>query len=224
MEKLIKKIKENVRYEKPISYTQMSLTIIAVITLIISNIIVVKTINLFGLVILANTCATLTYPITYVLSDVFSEVYGYKWSRKVATWAAVGTLLCSVFFALTIIVPGNQEWTNQSALVSILGNTPKIAVASVLAFWFGDLVNDKIFEKMKKKHGKKHFSLRAIVSSLGGEYTDSFIFTFIGLSFLPFTTKLIMVLNAPLIQLGIECLCLPISNVLKNKLYKIEGK
>ena len=88
--------------EKNVSRLQMSLTLLTVISLILANIMVVKSIDLFGLPFLANTCSIITFPVTYVLSDVFSEVYGYKWSRVTATWAFLGTILCSLFFARSI--------------------------------------------------------------------------------------------------------------------------
>ena len=105
-----------------ISMLKMILTFVLSLCLVLSNILVVKPINLFGISWLENTCAVFTFPITYVLSDVFSEVYGYKWSRITANFAFIGTALCSLFFALMILVQGNSAWTNQEALVSILVN------------------------------------------------------------------------------------------------------
>jgi uncharacterized integral membrane protein (TIGR00697 family) len=202
----------------------MSMTFFLTISLILANIMVVKSINLFGLPQLANTCSIITFPITYILSDVFSEVYGYKWSRITASWAFIGTILCSLFFALMIGMPGNEAWDKQDQLVNILGSTPQIAFASVIAFWFGDLANDKVFQIMKKhSKGEKGFGIRAIASSLAGKYVDGFIFTFIGLSFLPLETKIIMVINCPLVQMILETLLLPLTHAIARKLKKAEG-
>lgn len=210
--------------ERNVSNLQMSLTLIMVIGLMVANIIVVKSINLFGQSWLANTCAIITFPVTYMLSDVFSEVYGYRWSRITATWAFIGTILCSSLFALTILIPGNDAWTNQEALVTILGQTPQIAIASVIAYWFGDLANDKVFQLMKKKQkSDKWFALRAVVSSLAGKYVDGAIFTFIGLSFLPMRTKLIMVANCPFVQICIEAAMLPLTTLVMKAVKKAEG-
>lgn len=225
---MLKELKETVlgifTSKEKISSLQMTLTLLMILCLVLSNIVVVKSIDLFGIPALANTASFLVFPITYVLSDVFSEVYGYKWSRKTATWAFLGTALCSVVFALTIFIPGNSAWVNQDALVAILGNTPKILIASLLAFWFGDWANDKVFQLMKK-HSKneKGFLLRAIGSSLVGKYVDGFIFTFIGLSFLPLTTKLIMVANCPFIQVCLETVLFPITSLVSKKVKKAEN-
>lgn len=207
-----------------ISMLKMILTFVLSLCLVLSNILVVKPINLLGISWLENTCAIFTFPITYVLSDVFSEVYGYKWSRITANFAFVGTSLCSLFFALMIFIPGNSAWTNQEALVSILGNTPQIAISSIFAFWAGDFANDKVFQAMKKKHiDSKGFGIRAIFSSLVGKYVDGFIFTFLGLSFLPLETKTIMVLNCPFMQIVLEMLLLPCTTFIMKKVKKAEG-
>lgn len=210
---------------KRVSPLQMSLTLLLVICLILANIMVVKSIDLFGISKLANTCSIITFPVTYMLSDVFSEVYGYKWSRITATWAFIGTILCSLLFSIMIAIPGNSAWQSQEALVTILGNTPQIAIASVVAFWFGDLANDKVFRwVLKKNDSEKLFGVRAILSSLAGKYVDGAIFTFIGLSFLPLETKIIMVINCPFVQICLETLMLPITTFVMKKIKAIESK
>lgn len=209
-----------------ISMLKMALTFILSLCLILSNILVVKPINLFGISWLENTCAIFTFPITYILSDVFSEVYGYKWSRITANFAFVGTAIASIMFAIMIFLQGSDGWNNQNELVSILGNTPQITIASLCAFWVGDLINDKIFEIMKnmsKSKSIKSFGLRAIISSILGKYIDDFIFTFFGLSFLPLETKISMAVTDPYIQIALEILLLPITICVMKKVKKAEG-
>ena len=225
---MIKELKDTIigvfKTDEKVSSLQMTLTLLLILCLVLSNIVVVKSIDLFGIKALANTASFLVFPITYVLSDVFSEVYGYKWSRKTATWAFLGTALCSLVFALTIAIPGNDAWMNQSALVAILGQTPKILLASLLAFWFGDWANDKVFQLMKNKSKEgKGLLVRSIGSSLVGKYVDGAIFTFIGLSFLPLSTKLIMVANCPFIQVCLETVLFPITSLVVKKVKKAEN-
>lgn len=225
MNKIKTAIKALVSPEHNVSTLQMSLTFFLTISLILSNIMVVKSIDLFGIPSLANTCAILTFPITYVLSDVFSEVYGYRWSRITASWAFIGTALCSAFFALMIAINGNAAWDKQDQLVNILGSTPQIAIASIVAFWLGDLANDKVFQIMKKKYqNEKLFGVRAILSSLAGKYVDGFVFTFLGLSFLPLQTKIIMVINCPFVQVLIETALLPVTTFIMKKVKKAESR
>lgn len=225
MNKIKTAIKALVSPKHNVSTLQMSLTFFLTISLILSNIMVVKSIDLFGIPSLANTCAILTFPITYVLSDVFSEVYGYRWSRITASWAFIGTALCSAFFALMIAINGNAAWDKQDQLVNILGSTPQIAIASIVAFWLGDLANDKVFQMMKRKHqNEKLFGVRAILSSLAGKYVDGFVFTFLGLSFLPLQTKIIMVINCPFVQVLIETALLPVTTFIMKKVKKAESR
>ena len=141
--------KENI---KKYSFTQMLLTMIFVVSLLISNIITSKQVLLpFNITM---TGAVFIFPITYILSDVFSEVYGYKWSRITCYLAFAMNLLMVLIFTLVIKTPAPSYWTNQGAFETVLGNTPRILFASLLAYVIGDFVNDKIFAKMKEKTHK----------------------------------------------------------------------
>ena len=134
----------------------------------------------------------------------------------------LGSVICSVLFAVMIAIPGNNAWQYQDELVHILGSTPRVAFASVFAFWVGDYVNDVIFKKLKERDGEKRFGLRAILSSLAGKYVDGAIFTLIGLSFLPMSTKINMIINCPFVQVCIELLLLPVTYLFTNWLRKKE--
>ena len=99
-----------------------------------------------------------------------------------------------------------------------------IVSAGYPIFIFGDTVDDKVFDLVKRKfNGEKSFAVRAILSSLAGKYVDGFVFTFIGLSFLPLQTKIIMVINCPLVQIILETMLLPITHTISKKLKKAEG-
>lgn len=214
--------KENI---KKYSFTQMLLTMIFVVSLLISNIITSKQVLLpFNITM---TGAVFIFPITYILSDVFSEVYGYKWSRITCYLAFAFNLFMVLVFTLVISTPAPSYWTNQEAFVTVLGNTPRILFASLLAFVIGDLANDKVFKKMKSKHQNeiKGFGFRAILSSLCGELVDSLIFlpiAFIGL--MPVKTLMIMTACQVLIKTGYEVVILPITTLVVKKVNKIENK
>lgn len=160
---------------KKISILQFFLTVVYTFVLLISNIIA-KPLMITPDII--TTCGIIIFPITYILSDVFSEIYGYKWSRITCYLAFILNLVMVLIFAITLIMPYPNYWENQQAYMIVLGNTPKLFIASMLAFFVGDLVNDYIFEVMKKKHLDSHkkFGLRAIISSFFGELCDSFIY------------------------------------------------
>lgn len=209
--------------KKKISFLQMFLTLLFVVSLLISNIITSKQVLLpFNITM---TGAVFIFPITYVLSDVFSEVYGYKWSRITCYLAFLFNLFMVIIFSLVIVTPAPDYWTNQEAFQTVLGNTPRILCASLLAFVIGDLVNDKVFKKMKEKHPDDHkgFGIRAILSSLCGELVDSLIFlplAFIGQ--MPLETLAIMTVMQVLIKTGYEVVILPITHIVVNKVSKKE--
>ena len=176
-----------------ISFVQCVLTIIFVTAMLISNVITAKQVLLpFGITM---TGAVFIFPITYILSDVFSEVYGYKWSRATCYFAFSMNLFMVIVFALVIKTPAPDYWTNQEAFATVLGSTPRVMGASLLAYVIGDFVNDRVFRKMKERHADelKGFGFRAIVSSFFGELCDSL--EFLPLSFIcqiPLKTLAIM--------------------------------
>lgn len=211
--------------KKKISVMQMCLTLAFVVALVISNIITSKQVLLpFNITM---TGAVFIFPITYILSDLFSEVYGYKWSRLTCYLAFVANLFAVVVFTLVIATPAPEHWTNQAAYEAVLGNTPRVLIASMLAFIVGDLVNDKVFHVMKKKHPKDHkgFGFRAILSSFLGELVDSLIFlplAFWGL--MPFETLVVMTISQVFIKTGYEIIILPLTRLIVKLVSKHEEK
>lgn len=210
--------------KKPISMLQMILTLLAVVCLLISNIITAKQVLLpFGITM---TGAVVIFPITYILSDLFSEVYGYKWSRLVCYLSFLANLLMVLVFSLVIITPAPDYWTNQDAFMAVLGSTPRVLIASFLAFIVGGLVDDLVFKKLKDKHPNdmKGFGFRAILSSLFGELVDSLIFLPIAfLGQMPLKTLAIMTILQVVIKTGYEIIILPITRLVVKKTMKYEG-
>lgn len=211
------------KQKRKISELQLILTVLFVACLLISNVITSKQVLLpFNITM---TGAVFIFPITYILSDVFSEIYGYRWSRITCYLAFAMNLLMVIVFSLVIATPAPSYWTNQEAFQLVLGNTPRVLFASLLAFVIGDFVNDRIFRRMKRKHLQDHkgFGFRAILSSLCGELVDSLIFlpiAFIGL--MPIKTLLIMTVCQVLIKTGYELIILPITRTVVHFVSKHE--
>ena len=201
-----------------ISKLQLILTVLFVVSLLISNIITAKQVLLpFNIVM---TGAVFIFPITYILSDLFSEVYGYKWSRFTCYLGFIMNLFMVLVFTAVIKTPAPDFWQNQEAFQTVLGSTPKILFASLLAFLVGDLINDKVFKKLKEKHPNDHkgFGVRAILSSFCGEVVDSAIFlpiAFIGE--MPLQTLLIMGITQVSIKIAYEIIILPVTRIIVKK-------
>jgi uncharacterized integral membrane protein (TIGR00697 family) len=208
---------------KRLSDLQFVLTLAFVVCLVISNIISAKQMLLpFGIVMPA---AVIVFPITYVLSDVFSEVYGYKWSRRTCYLGFASNLFAVIVFTIAIKTPAPDYWLSQEAFEVVLGNTPRMLVASLLGFVVGDFVNDRVFKAFKDKHPDDHrgFSFRAILSSFCGELCDSLIFLPIAfLGQMPLETLAAMMVCQVLIKTGYEVIILPFTNVLVRTISKYE--
>ena len=209
--------------KKKISVLQLVLTLAFVVCLVISNIITAKQVLLpFDITM---TAAVIIFPITYILSDVFSEVYGYKWSRFTCYLGFAANLFAVLVFTAVIATPAPDYWMNQEAFETVLGNTPRVLAASLLGFLIGDLVNDRVFKRFKDKHPDDHkgFGFRAILSSFLGEMVDSMIFlplAFIGQ--MPLETLATMMVCQVLIKTGYEVVILPLTHVIVKKVSAYE--
>ena len=206
-----------------VSFLQVCLTILFVSAMLISNVITSKQIQFpFGITM---TGAIVIFPVTYILSDVFSEVYGYKWSRITCYFAFTMNLFMVIVFGLVIKTPAPDYWTNQEAFATVLGSTPRVMGASLLAYVIGDFVNDRVFRKMKEKHSDelKGFGWRAIISSFFGELCDSLVFLPIAfLGQMPLKTLATMTVCQVLIKTGYEVVILPLTTLVAKKANKYE--
>lgn len=208
---------------KKTSTLQTILTVFFVSCMLVSNIITAKQVQLpFGIVM---TGGIMVFPMTYILSDVFSECYGYRWSRITCYLAFAMNLFSVTIFTIAINTPAPSFWDGQAAFKTVLGNTPRILLASLLAFILGDLANDRVFRIMKAKHkGElKGFGTRAITSSIVGEIVDSAIFfpiAFIGQ--MPAKVLLQMAIFEVAIKVGYEVVILPITTCVAKAVNKVE--
>lgn len=209
---------------KNISILQVILTVLFVSCLLISNVITAKQVLLpFNITM---TGAVFIFPVTYILSDVFSECYGYRWSRITCYLAFSMNLLMVLLFAVVIRSPAPSYWPNQEAFQTVLGSTPRVLAASLLAYVAGDFINDVIFRQMKKRHANelKGFGFRAIISSFCGEFVDSLIFLPIAFwGQMPLKTLAIMTVSQVVIKTGYELVILPITHLVACTVNKYEG-
>lgn len=207
------------------SFFQLLLTVVFTVALLLSNIIVNKQISLpFG----ASTVGSVIFfPLTYILSDVFSEVYGYRWSRVTCYIAFCMNVLMVLIFEATLRMPYPDSFTGQEAFETVLGSAPRITAASLIAYVIGDFANDRIFARMKKGHSEdnKGFALRAIVSSVVGEFTDCLVF--LPLAFagtLPARTLVSIGLAQVVVKIVLEAVLLPLTSLFARFVRKIESR
>jgi len=118
----------------------------------------------------------LFFPLSYVFGDVLTEVYGYARSRRVI-WAGFGALIfASIMSTVIVKLPAAPGWAQQEAYEDIFGQTPRIALASLTAFWAGEFLNSFVLAKLKIKTEGRFLWMRTIGSTIIGEAVDSSVF------------------------------------------------
>lgn len=156
-----------------VSVAYMWMAIVFVTCLIASNMFEAKLISLGPISV---TAGLLCFPISYILGDVITEVYGFKSARRVI-WAGFAMNFFVVALGgIATMLPAPDFWQGAESFNFVFGLAPRIACASLTAFVSGSMVNSWVMQRMHDLHGEKKFGLRAIVSTLAGESTDSIIF------------------------------------------------
>jgi hypothetical protein len=130
----------------------------------------------------------LFFPISYIFGDILTEVYGYSRARKVI-WAGFGALAFAAIMASIIVaLPPAPDWPNQRVYEIAFGNTWRIVVASMTAYFCGEFVNSFVLAKMKVWTNGRFMGGRFVASTVAGEAVDSAIFyplAFLGSGIMP---------------------------------------
>jgi len=122
------------------------------------------------------SAGVLFFPISYIFGDVLTEVYGYSRARKVV-WAGFGALAFASFMSWAVLqFPPAPDWPHQPAYETVFGGTPRIVLASLVAYFSGEFCNSYVLAKMKLRTGGRLLWTRTIGSTIVGEAVDSLIF------------------------------------------------
>lgn len=195
------------------------LSIIFVVCLLLSNILASKILEIG---IFSTTSGVIIFPISYIINDIFSEVYGYNKTKKIIVFGFLMNLFMVLIFSLAIALPSPEWFQNNNAFKIILGSTPSNCIASLMAYLFGSLVNSKLLVKMKEQNNNK-FGIRAVVSTLFGELTDSLIFVFIAfVGNLDIQQIVTMILTQVIVKTLYEVVCLPLTTFVVKKVKEYE--
>ncbi|USU12082.1 queuosine precursor transporter [Sphingomonadaceae bacterium OTU29THOMA1] len=168
----------------------------------------------------------LFFPISYVIGDVLTEVYGYARARRVI-WAGTAAVVFMAFMSwIVVALPPAPTWTNQAAYATIFGQVPRIVLASVCAFWAGEFVNSYVMARMKLWSDGKHLWARTIGSTVLGEGVDSLIFyplAFLGAE--GFTPGLVVtvMLTQWALKVAWEVVLTPLTYAIVGALKRAEG-
>ena len=197
------------------------IAVMFVACLLVSNITAVKLIEIDGYVLPG---AIVIFPISYIIGDVLTEVYGFAKVRLVIWLGFAANLFAVVSFAVVGVLPAAGFWTGQEAYDVILGATPRILAASFVAYLIGEFANSYILARLKVATGGRMLWLRTIGSSIVGQALDSSVFITIAFwGMLPPKVLLTTIAVLAIAKIGYEILATPITYIVINWLKRSEG-
>jgi uncharacterized integral membrane protein (TIGR00697 family) len=168
----------------------------------------------------------LFFPLSYVIGDILTEVYGYERARR-CIWAGfVATLFMALMSWVVVALPPAAGWPGQGAYESVFGQVPRIVLASVVAFWAGEFANSYVLARMKILTRGRHLWSRTIGSTFVGQGIDSLIFyplAFYGAAGWPVAAMLAVMVSQFALKVGWEVLLTPVTYGVVGFLKRREG-
>ena len=201
-----------------ISHRFLVISAIFVTSLITANVIAVKVISVGSFTLPA---AIVIFPLSYIFGDILTEVYGYRWARRVIWLGFLCNLIFVIFAWVGQLLPPAPFWGGQEAYESILGYTPRLLAASFGGYLVGEFINSFVLAKMKLLTKGRWLWTRTIGSTVVGQGLDTAVFitlAFVGTS----SFALIMILHHWLAKVAIETLATPFTYTAVNFLKKKE--
>jgi uncharacterized integral membrane protein (TIGR00697 family) len=186
-----------------------AISVFFVSVLLISNIASTKIVD-FGWFTFDG--GTLLFPLSYIFGDILTEVYGYRKARGVIWLGFFSALMMSVVLVIVGKLPPAADWNNQAAYDAILGLTPRIVVASLIAYTCGSFSNSFVLTKMKLWSKGKYLWMRTIGSTVVGELVDSSLFILIAfLGVLPSSLLVTLIVSNYIFKTLVEVLFTPLT-------------
>lgn len=214
---------EKTRAPREPRYSTWFVLVVAIFVtcLITANITAVKLVSVFGFVLPA---AIIIFPISYVFGDILTEVYGYGQARRVIWLGFFCNLIAVVAIWIAQVLPPASFWDGQAAYVRILGYTPRLLIASFLAYLVGEFANSFVLAKMKIATKGRWLWTRTIGSTLVGEGLDSLVFMTLAFTgTIPPTALGSAIVTQWLVKSAYEAAVTPVTYIVVNFLKQREG-
>lgn len=211
---------------KDVSAIFVVLAVVFCVCLITSNLFVPRLWRV-GNTQLQLSAAVIIFPISYIINDLLTEVYGFRRAMQVIWMGFALSAFVAVAAHIVTILPAPLYDDSQAVANSfnqLFGLIPRTTVASLIAFILGSHINAWVMSSMKVATKGKGFGWRAILSTIAGEFSDSIIFyplAFLGT--MPFKTILSIVLTQVTVKTVYEIIILPVTSAISHKLKKAEG-
>lgn len=206
---------------KKVSVSFMLLGILFNVCLITANLLETKVIQLGSLTV---TAGLLVFPISYIINDCIAEVWGFRKARLII-WSGFAMNFFVVALGLVAVaLPAAPFWEGESHFNFVFGMAPRIVIASLLAFLIGSFLNAYVMSRMKIASQGRHFSARAIWSTVAGETADSLIFfpiAFGGIIAWPILLKMLCL--QIILKSAYEIIILPVTVRVVKAVKRIDG-
>lgn len=166
---------------------------------------------------------TILFPFSYIFGDILTEVYGYARSRRVIHAGFAAALLLALTLAAVGALPAAAGWEHQAAYNAILGQTPRIVVGSLVAYFAGEFSNSWVLARMKVLTRGRWLWMRTIGSTLVGELVDTALFVLVAFwGVYPPALVGSIVLSNYAFKVGLEALLTPVTYRVVNGLKRAE--
>ncbi len=169
------------------------------------------------------TAGLIVFPVSYIINDCIAEVWGFKKARLIIWSGFAMNFLVVAFAQLAIMLPAAPFWEGEAGFNFVFGMAPRIVMASLCAFLVGSFLNAYVMSRMKIASRGRHFSVRAMVSTLVGESADSILFFPIAFGgMIPAEELLVMIFTQAVLKSLYELLVLPLTVKVVRVIKKIE--
>ena len=192
-----------------------------VASLLTANIIAVKLIQIGPLILPAGV---VIFPLSYILGDILTEVYGYRWARRAIWLGFLGNLVAVAAIWVAGLLPAPVFWDGQTAYDAILGFTPRLLMASFVAYLLGEFANSTVLAKMKVATEGRYLWARTIGSTIVGQGLDSLVFILLAFGgIMPGAAMVTAIFSQWIFKVAYEALATPLTYYVVNKLKRVEG-
>ena len=207
--------------KEKVSVPFMLLGILFNVCLIAANLLETKVIQIGSLTV---TAGLLVFPISYIINDCIAEVWGFKKARLIIWSGFAMNFFVVVLGLIAVAIPAAPFWEGEEHFDFVFGMAPRIVAASLMAFLVGSFLNAYVMSKMKVASRGRHFSARAILSTLAGETADSLIFFPVAFGgIIAWRELLIMMCIQIILKSMYEVIILPVTIRVVKAIKKIDG-
>ena len=207
--------------KQKVSVSFMLLGIVFNVCLIAANLFETKVIQIGPL---SLTAGLMVFPISYIINDCIAEVWGYRKARLVIWSGFAMNFFVAMLGLLAVQLPAAPFWKGEEAFNFVFGMAPRIVVASLIAFLAGSFLNAYVMSKMKLASEGRHFSARAILSTVVGEGADSLLFFPLAFGGIIPPTELLQMMGLQVILKTLyEIIVLPLTIRVVNRVKQMEG-